>query len=477
MTSKNSKKGHDYHQVRKEEGSTGVPTIRLLPKVSALALIFGMGSWIAITGLWLEMPLLIERLPEGWRLASYLNIMIQIANIGPLLYWFARKKRLLNEITATHIQMSIGIASCLVLILAWDWTVEIRGKRHSLVLFVATFGLALVDCTSSVTFLPFMARFDSGYMTPYLVGEGLSGFIPSMFALIQGVGENRKECLELTSSADIALNATAVGSVVNASAPFREQLANLTTTLQVLDTDQLERSASSASSLIEPIFSVEVFFLSLFSTLLISYIGFCTLQLLPEAKQEMANARKRQQLKANAKKLKVYKKVDKQKRTYYYLLALMFLNCFTTFGFFPPVQPYSALPYGVEVLHYIVVLSGLAYPTGCFFGMLVEAKSVRLINLLTAIGTTLALYILACALMSPSPPLVDSPVGGILMVLCWIAYVGILSYSKTMITLWICDYNSRKGMFWVGMNQQFGAATGALLNFILINYSRLYSEC
>ena len=314
MTSKNSKKGHDYHQVRKEEGSTGVPTIRLLPKVSALALIFGMGSWIAITGLWLEMPLLIERLPEGWRLASYLNIMIQIANIGPLLYWFARKKRLLNEITATHIQMSIGIASCLVLILAWDWTVEIRGKRHSLVLFVATFGLALVDCTSSVTFLPFMARFDSGYMTPYLVGEGLSGFIPSMFALIQGVGENRKECLELTSSADIALNATAVGSVVNASAPFREQLANLTTTLQVLDTDQLERSASSASSLIEPIFSVEVFFLSLFSTLLISYIGFCTLQLLPEAKQEMANARKRQQLKANAKKLKVYKKVVYEER-------------------------------------------------------------------------------------------------------------------------------------------------------------------
>ncbi|XP_017494318.1 PREDICTED: solute carrier family 52, riboflavin transporter, member 3-B-like, partial [Rhagoletis zephyria] len=364
-------------------------------------------------------------------------------------------------------------------------------------------------------------------MTPYLVGEGLSGFIPSMFALIQGVGENRKECLELTSSADIALNATAVGSVVNASAPFREQLANLTTTLQVLDTDQLERSASSASSLIEPIFSVEVFFLSLFSTLLISYIGFCTLQLLPEAKQEMANARKRQQLKANAKKLKVYKKVVYEERMMEEAAAaaaaaetseengvvgpminsddfdciplddenekeevIIFgekdsdddsfgnrrfnrINSVASEGATEQF-PYSALPYGVEVLHYIVVLSGLAYPTGCFFGMLVEAKSVRLINLLTAIGTTLALYILACALMSPSPPLVDSPVGGILMVLCWIAYVGILSYSKTMITLWICDYNSRKGMFWVGMNQQFGAATGALLNFILINYSRLY---
>lgn len=300
----NSKKSN--YSYRKTEM---MPTIHLQPKISALALLFGMGSWIAITGLWLEMPLLIERLPEGWRLASHLNIMIQIANIGPLVYWLARKKRFLNEITATHIQMAIGIASCLVLILAWDWTVELGGKRHSLVLFVATFGLALVDCTSSVTFLPFMARFDSGYMTPYLVGEGLSGFIPSMFALVQGVGENRKECLELTSSADIALNGSAI---VNASASFREQLANLTTTLQVLDTDQLEKTASA--NLIEPTFSVEVFFFSLFTTLLISYIGFCALQFLPVAKVEMASARKRQQLKANAKKLKVYKKVVDEER-------------------------------------------------------------------------------------------------------------------------------------------------------------------
>lgn len=306
MKNSNSKK--DNYHYRKNEV---MPTIRLQPKISALALLFGMGSWIAITGLWLEMPLLIERLPEGWRLASHLNIMIQIANIGPLVYWLARKKRLLNEITATHIQMAIGIASCLVLILAWDWTVELGGRRHSLVLFVATFGLALVDCTSSVTFLPFMSFFDSGYMTPYLVGEGLSGFIPSMFALVQGVGENRKECLELTSAADIALNGSATVGV-NASAPFGEQLANLTTTLQVLDTDQLEKTASS--NLIEPIFSVEVFFFSLFSTLLISYIGFCALQLLPAAKEEMASARKRQQMKANAKKLKVYQKVVDEER-------------------------------------------------------------------------------------------------------------------------------------------------------------------
>lgn len=36
------------------------------------SLLFGLGSWICITGLWLELPVLIHHLPEGWHLASYL---------------------------------------------------------------------------------------------------------------------------------------------------------------------------------------------------------------------------------------------------------------------------------------------------------------------------------------------------------------------------------------------------------------------
>ncbi len=142
--------------------------------VQLLSLLFGIGSWIAVTGLWLEMPLLIKNSPEGWPLASYLNIMIQFANIGPILYWIAKRFKLTNEISASHIQLFIGFCSCLLLITAWDKTLYLMGRQRSVVLFVATFGLALVDCTSSVTFLPFMARFDSIYLTPYLVGEGIN---------------------------------------------------------------------------------------------------------------------------------------------------------------------------------------------------------------------------------------------------------------------------------------------------------------
>ena len=57
---------------------------------------------------------------------------------------------------------------------------------HSTSLFVLVFFLSLVDCTSSVLFLPFMAIFRDIYLNSYLIGEGLSGFIPSVVAIAQG---------------------------------------------------------------------------------------------------------------------------------------------------------------------------------------------------------------------------------------------------------------------------------------------------
>lgn len=51
------------------------------------------------------------------------------------------------------------------------------------------------------------------------------------------------------------------------------------------------------------------------------------------------------------------------------------------------------------------------------------------------------------------------------------------SYAKTMITLVICDYNRGTGMFWVGMNTQFGGAIGSLIVFIIINYLNVFWQC
>ncbi len=55
---------------------------RRVPLVDMLSVMFGVGAWISINGLWVELPLLVQALPEGWSLPSFMSIIIQIANIG-----------------------------------------------------------------------------------------------------------------------------------------------------------------------------------------------------------------------------------------------------------------------------------------------------------------------------------------------------------------------------------------------------------
>ena len=37
-----------------------------------------------MNGVWVELPLLVNQMPESWNLASQMSIVIQLANIGPL---------------------------------------------------------------------------------------------------------------------------------------------------------------------------------------------------------------------------------------------------------------------------------------------------------------------------------------------------------------------------------------------------------
>ena len=160
--------------------------------VDILAIFFGISSWISINGLWVELPLLVDKLPEGWNLASYLSIIVQIANLGPIsvavLRWGLKDK--FNSSWIIVLLLILGSASSLMMVTFWHRTSIIGGVDHSTALFILVFFLSLVDCTSSVLFLPFMGIFKDIYLNSYLVGEGLSGFVPSIAALAQGVGGN-----------------------------------------------------------------------------------------------------------------------------------------------------------------------------------------------------------------------------------------------------------------------------------------------
>lgn len=114
----------------------------------------------------------------------------QIANVGPIIYTIAEKlvgerNRLKCQSIGVGTIVTIGTLTCILLSQLWHKCSHVFGEEHSTALIALAFFLALVDCTSSVVFLPFLAAFPARYLSALYVGEGLSGLIPSALALIQ----------------------------------------------------------------------------------------------------------------------------------------------------------------------------------------------------------------------------------------------------------------------------------------------------
>lgn len=155
-----------------------------------LVCLFGIGSWITVNGLWVELPLFVDRLPEKWNLPSYLTIIVQFANVGVLIY--AVGKRLapqsFTEKPVIIVIVIIGATSCLLLSVFWDRVSVVFDTKHSVALLSLSFCLATVDCTSTVVFLTFMANFPPPYIIALMIGETLSSMIPGFVALAQGLG-------------------------------------------------------------------------------------------------------------------------------------------------------------------------------------------------------------------------------------------------------------------------------------------------
>jgi riboflavin transporter 2 len=154
-----------------------------------LVVVFGSGSWLAVNGIWAEIPVLWSKAPERESLAPILTVTFQLANIGPLIFLAIRlrhKRRRKLQSYSIIAMFVVGVISSVLLAVFWNKTNQIGGSEYSTALISISFMFALVDCTSSVTFLPFMALFPS-HLNAFYFGEGLSGVVPSIIALAQGV--------------------------------------------------------------------------------------------------------------------------------------------------------------------------------------------------------------------------------------------------------------------------------------------------
>lgn len=353
--------------------------------VDVLAIFFGVGTWIGINSTYVQLPLLVNATPEGWNLASYIVIIIQVGNIGPLLYTLLQKYFAVRDNFIIYFLLAIGIGAGFGMAFLYEKTAYVFGDERSVAIFANVFFFALVGCTSSVLFMPYFGRFRDIYLITYLIGEGLSGFLPALLALVQGVGGNA-EC--------------------------------------ILTENGMESRTPA------PRFGTQTFFLVISSLFLASFVAFMLLDQLKSVRKEYAasvtighgnnfqyntneGASKNDSdlelpLKTNEKKLS-----DKNYRS---LLMLLGLVCCFSNAIFPSIMSFGTLPYGNVAYHFAVTLSSIANPVACFIAVFVTSTSIRNIVFLCVLSIPFAAYSITTAAMSPSPPLLGNVMGDILVV-------------------------------------------------------------
>ena len=407
--------------------------------VYILVIMFAWASWIDINGLWTELPLLVNELPEFWDLPSYLVIIIQVANIGPILYTLVNRcaPNKVKEWPVIYIIILVGIVACTLLVFFWNETSHIFGEERSTSLLVLSFFLSMVDTTSSVVFLPYMANFEPQYMSAFYIGEGMCGFLPAMVGLIQGVGSD-PDCRNISST---MTNKTTGENITEYSIiPFYD----------------------------EPLFSVEIFFVFLLCMLVISGIAFSILNFSDYCKQEMEvrsvathpeqyaydnraatdEAIDETELK-NGLHAKTYSGraetetggpnkdsfsvvarkpvnldevgMNKESQNFnklqfaYLFITSAIINGLSN-GVIPSTASYSALPYGNRAYNLSTRIGMAANPLACFAALFFPCKSLLVLGVLSLSGTILAGYQLYLADMSPFPPLQDEVAGEFLVV-------------------------------------------------------------
>mmetsp|Transcript_44007 Transcript_44007/g.61859 ORF Transcript_44007/g.61859 Transcript_44007/m.61859 type:complete len:450 (+) Transcript_44007:147-1496(+) len=146
--------------------------------------VLGVPSWIDLNGIYLQLPILLDVLPEGYSLPAYISISVQIANIFPVIYVYLFSGKNVKTVLG-----SLFICSLFVSIFAtlfWDWVVN----DHSVGLLLVSFFSGALGSMYMVTLFPFASRFTPLHISAVSVGISLSGLLPIIIAIPQQPGSD-----------------------------------------------------------------------------------------------------------------------------------------------------------------------------------------------------------------------------------------------------------------------------------------------
>ena len=106
--------------------------------LQVLCVLFGMASWIgrglslkvvnndlAVVGVWVELPLLVPVMPEGWSLPAKMSLILQSANVIPFVITLLKShnEKWVNYEKIIYCLLLIGCTSTTLLSFFWDHSI------------------------------------------------------------------------------------------------------------------------------------------------------------------------------------------------------------------------------------------------------------------------------------------------------------------------------------------------------------------
>ncbi|CAH8666092.1 unnamed protein product [Schistosoma margrebowiei] len=467
----------------------------------------------------------------------------KIANVGPMVYvpltkFFQAKtngfcSRCLQppERITNYLILAVGLISCILISQFWNsvaYVSILKPGYHSIGLFVLALFASIVDCTSSVTFITYLNGMPQLYVGALHFGEAFSDLVPSILALIQGVG-SEPECINKTVNDTLRV------------VPFYPP----------------------------PRFSVSTFIYLLCIVLLISLTAFTLLDCSPIGLGQVIHEHYRKTnfiLKSNANihsishnNLERFKSNEDQHisndifensqnvdvsvlnhieqtvqshddvnitkqlgpNTFLSCLLIIYISA-SNYGFLPAIQSYSCAAYGSLTYHLAVTLSGSfsaamtvlttflvnhysreidSTDESTFENLqtmnhelneqnqvcYIQKPDIIMHNAYTRslqnkwIGISLisllpVAYVIYLASSSPNPPYLGG-FGSATAILAWIAIRCLFASLRTWIWMSLSSHSHRPTRLRLaGLSTQFGAALGAILGFILVVYFQLFKN-
>lgn len=363
-------------------------------------------------------------------------------------------------------------------------TGNVFGADRSTAFLGLLFIFSLVDCTTSVLYIPYLSKFQSKFVFPLFVGEGLSGLIPSIISLVQGTADAAGDHHGLYFSVSTYF---VILSVLLAISWLAFWLLNSDHFI-----DDFRRTSTVPGER-TPIFNG------------------------PRTNNQTNNHSASDpspviQVSITTASSPVHPLSPHQTLALLVLQALT--SCFAN-SVLSGLQTYTAMPYGLSAYHLACNLALFASPSASLLAFFFDPNPIdtnspmsaiesnnlhyfdlptndqstcgrgwkRLVagdqrmfslQLSTVIQFICAAYLLALAAVHKNVPAIDSWLGPTLMISAWVGFSFFASLCKTLICSLLRTRGSESSLFRYGVYTQVGSLLGAVPTFVVTNFTNYF---